>query len=192
LADLIGVTPQAIATWESGKNHPRNDVTQSFAKVCGVSVNWLLHGEEIPGARVEHSGGMVAAVTRVVPFMSLSETGELVKTEGVRHCHFPVGERSFALRIVTDSMEPEISEGYICVFDPDVMPVDGDIVGVFLKLEGAFVISRYIPINAESYLLVPANREWERVVINDKSNAALLGTIMEHVRIVRKRETPGG
>lgn len=50
LARRLGVTPQSVQAWESGKNVPRNQKLSSIAEVLGVSVGYLLVGDVANGA----------------------------------------------------------------------------------------------------------------------------------------------
>jgi transcriptional regulator with XRE-family HTH domain len=46
LARILGVTPQAISGWESGRSNPHTDRIPKIAKILGCSVNKLLTGED--------------------------------------------------------------------------------------------------------------------------------------------------
>jgi putative transcriptional regulator len=46
LARIIGVTPQAISGWESGRSNPHVDRIPKLARIFGCSVNKLLTGED--------------------------------------------------------------------------------------------------------------------------------------------------
>jgi transcriptional regulator with XRE-family HTH domain len=46
LARAVGVTPQAVSSWESGKVAPRNGTVRAVAAVLGASTAWLMFGVE--------------------------------------------------------------------------------------------------------------------------------------------------
>lgn len=46
LADALGVSRSAVAMWETGGNDPDADMLIRIAKYFGVSVDYLLGGEE--------------------------------------------------------------------------------------------------------------------------------------------------
>ena len=47
LADILGVTQQAVAFWEYWNKPPRSDVLAKLAKVLGVSIETILGSEPI-------------------------------------------------------------------------------------------------------------------------------------------------
>lgn len=44
LARALGVSPQAVQSWESGKSQPRGPRLQALAKLLGVSLEYLMSG----------------------------------------------------------------------------------------------------------------------------------------------------
>jgi transcriptional regulator with XRE-family HTH domain len=46
LARILGVTPQAISGWESGRSNPHTDRIPKLARILGCSVNRLLTGDD--------------------------------------------------------------------------------------------------------------------------------------------------
>lgn len=47
VAELIGVSHQAISTWENGRRNPSSKSVTKFAKVVNVDIRWLL-GFDVP------------------------------------------------------------------------------------------------------------------------------------------------
>lgn len=45
LAEVMGVTPQAVQQWVSGQTAPRGKRLEQLAKILDVSLNWLLTGK---------------------------------------------------------------------------------------------------------------------------------------------------
>lgn len=48
LANSLGISPQAVSKWERGENAPDVTVLVPLARLLGVSVDWLLSGQETP------------------------------------------------------------------------------------------------------------------------------------------------
>jgi len=48
LANSLGISPQAVSKWERGENAPDVAVLTPLARLLGVSVDWLLSGQETP------------------------------------------------------------------------------------------------------------------------------------------------
>ena len=50
-ADLVGMVRGTVSNYETGKTKPRRIYLEKIAEVTGVTVHWLLTGEEAPLAR---------------------------------------------------------------------------------------------------------------------------------------------
>lgn len=48
LADALGVRPSHMSRWENGRVAPRSGVLVEVARLCGVSLEWLLTGTGRP------------------------------------------------------------------------------------------------------------------------------------------------
>ena len=46
LADLLGITPQAVSQWETGKTGPERQMITAVTKILRIDEQWLFHGEE--------------------------------------------------------------------------------------------------------------------------------------------------
>lgn len=53
LANEVGVSRQAVQKWESGAAQPSLDKLTALAKYFGVTLDWLVNGEEAPGSARE-------------------------------------------------------------------------------------------------------------------------------------------
>lgn len=49
LAEVVGVTRQAVQKWESGASRPDMDNLTALARYFGVTLDWLITGESAPG-----------------------------------------------------------------------------------------------------------------------------------------------
>ncbi|MDE7257585.1 MAG: helix-turn-helix domain-containing protein, partial [Clostridia bacterium] len=45
-ADKLGVSRQAVSKWETGQSVPDSEKAAAMAKFFGVSLDWLINGEE--------------------------------------------------------------------------------------------------------------------------------------------------
>ncbi len=49
-ADRLGVSRQAVSKWETGQSVPDSEKAAAMAKFFGVSLDWLINGEEAAAA----------------------------------------------------------------------------------------------------------------------------------------------
>ena len=48
VADAIGITQSAVNHYKSGRSEPKSMELYKISKLFGVSIEWLLTGEEVP------------------------------------------------------------------------------------------------------------------------------------------------
>lgn len=55
LASRIGVKPETLKKWESGETEPRPNKVNKLSGILGVSMVWLLVGDDTDGSNTSHS-----------------------------------------------------------------------------------------------------------------------------------------
>lgn len=166
LADRVGISQTAVHKLECGRSRSSRR-TVSIALTCGVDPIWLDTGRgemslvgAIPGmnqaelAKAAEDGEIYRApIFARLPLISWEEANNYCE-ESVESFHpkeveswIPVAPRSsdrtFALRVPDDSMEPEFQEGEIIIVDPTlqgkhnqflVARMEGDTTATFKQL----------------------------------------------------------
>lgn len=46
LAERLGISPQAISQWETGKTGPERQIIPALTKELRITEDWLFHGQE--------------------------------------------------------------------------------------------------------------------------------------------------
>lgn len=112
LADVLGVTQQAVGRWEKGLNMPDNDIQVKLADYFHVSLDFLQGREDIGLYKLRE--------TKRVPVIGTVKCGvgglayEYIDEYIAIDDKFRADEmRGF--RVEGDSMEPEIHAGDICL-----------------------------------------------------------------------------
>ena len=71
LGERLGVSRQAVSKWESSQANPDVAYVAELCRICGVSCDWLLLGEEgareAPPARCGSCGAIVTGLDRYCP-----------------------------------------------------------------------------------------------------------------------------
>ncbi|HSI83583.1 MAG: LexA family protein [Candidatus Methylacidiphilales bacterium] len=129
---LRGLTQEALAK--------QLDINRSYYSL-------VESGRKIPSRelviRMEALMGVDAPThyMRSVPLLSWAQAGQAVAFESIPEWAEAVptdlkDDRSFAVRLVGDSMEPRLYEGDIAILTPSIPSTNGDIVVANLKEEG--------------------------------------------------------
>lgn len=103
-----------------------------------------------------------------------------------------LGSNTFALKVHGNSMEPEFKEGDTIIIDPDIKPSPGDYV-VARNEDQEATFKKYRPrgLNAQGIdiiELVPLNEDYP-ILRSDVSPIEIIGTLVEHRRYRKPRET---
>lgn len=128
LAGRIGIAPQSVVQWESGKNSPSRDNLMKAAKALDTPLQWLLYG-----GRDERKGNFSALVDEGggVPMLSVEDAvaGRQPRPGAKRiRALFPCSADSWYFSLPNGSNEPEHPEGSIWIVDPTVKPGVGSMV----------------------------------------------------------------
>lgn len=140
LARVLGVTPQSVQAWESGKNIPRNPKLRVIAIALGVTMAYLLGEEdgetpadEIRPLREDESNVSPALQepsrrVREYPLISWVIAGEWAESadnyqpgdgEELIPGNAKAGAKGYWLEIKNDSMTPHFPEGTRILVQPE-------------------------------------------------------------------------
>jgi SOS-response transcriptional repressor LexA len=129
LALAIGVTPRTIVNILADRVPKSPDVWRKFAKYFRMDVDFLRTGRVLSlTGPSDKEGRALAPQMRRVPLLTWTHIGHVVGSqkqataidpETLLETELP-GDRTFALRVRDDSMNPLFSEGEIIFVDPDL------------------------------------------------------------------------
>ncbi|MBF0185405.1 MAG: LexA family transcriptional regulator [Magnetococcales bacterium] len=192
LADRVGISQTAIHKLEHGRSKMSRQ-TVSIALTCGVDPIWLETGRgdmslggARPGMTAEELGKAVdggelhrTPLFARLPLISWEEASRLC-SEPADSFHpttvdawLPIApktsDKSFALRVPDDSMDPEFREGEVIIVDPTqsgkhnqyiVAHLDGDTTLIFKQLMVVGSKKYLKPLNARYPLMEVPDAVW--------------------------------
>lgn len=189
VAKRAGIAQQSVEAIENGKTRKPRNLLQ-LAEALSCDPKWLLIGGDIIP---DYTTG-----ARRVPLVSYVQAGAFSPAESPDFdgefeyilTTADISERSFALCIRGDSMEPDFREGDIVIIDADEYPRPGEFV-VARNGSHEATFKKYRPVGTgpageENFELIPLNsdypscRSWEKPV-------EIIGTMVEHRIFRRKR-----
>jgi transcriptional regulator with XRE-family HTH domain len=168
LAKKCQVTEQAVSKWLQSR--VPYEQQEKVAKLLGVSVGWLTHGETPAGDR---------ATLQEIPILTWeSITGQ--RREIGRTWSVGVSDKAFGLIVHGDSMigpsVPSYPEGAVIVVDPECVPANGS--RVIAQLPGDGVAFRSYVVDAGRVYLRPVNPAYPTL---DGAGAKLIGTVVQTI-----------
>lgn len=188
LAEILGISVQAISQWESDKTTPTGDNLVRLGTVLGIALV-PGHGADRP-ARKEDLHLRVPLVSRVAAG-NWSEA--LVEEDLPRYeVHWQPKGIAFAVEIHGGSMWPEFDDGDLVFVDTGIEPLPGDYVVAAVNGQADATFKKYRPRgndeNGDPVIeLAPLNVDYPTLVISSKNPGKIVGTMVEHRRF-RKRK----
>lgn len=135
LARSLDVDQSTIAKWESGPNRPRTSSLEKLAVLLGVSVAWLVAGDDAyktPAQSVGPRPGRDLPVLNVEP--SPTELGLKIAGEPQQYLERPPSlagvSNAYAIFVYDDRMEPRYSPGDVIYVNPNRPVTPGSYVVV--------------------------------------------------------------
>ncbi|MBM3713147.1 MAG: helix-turn-helix domain-containing protein [Actinobacteria bacterium] len=175
LCEALGMMPQTLQQYVSGKTMPGGEVIKKLADL-GADIHYLLTGEKLKEKIASDVYREAANKTTGYdfPIVSMLSAGSMVEFFTDEHSekvaftyHKKLG--CMALRVKGDSMSPTIENGDLVLVDSDARLYDGCIVAARLK-SGDQVIKRFrilphelIQLDSDNFLYDPITLKKEEV-----------------------------
>lgn len=175
LAELIGVSQDAISSYETGRRMLDIEKAKELAKALDISLFELI-GESaaIPGWK------NIPVIGEVPAGIPMEEAQNVVDTVSIPGKDYIDG-RTFALRVIGESMSPRIIPGDIVIVRTEVDPRNNDVVVVRFDLEKGVTIKRFRRQDGV-VVLVPENPAFAPIVLIPNSETRILGKVIKLVR----------
>ena len=178
LADMLGITQQAVAKWETGRSTPDTDTLQKLSSIFKVSIDNLLGVEKSLDNAFTTTGNDFA-----IPIIGTVKAGynSLAYNEdfGVEYANVHNPKDYFYLIVKGDSMEPRIKDGDLALVHKQNTLENGDL-GVIVYGDNEGTLKRFVK-SDNMIILQPFNPEYEAKIItgDDLNNVYIAGKVVE-------------
>lgn len=192
----LGVTPQSVQAWESGKNTPRPQKMAQIAALLGRTVGYLMGDIGAIGSSEPSNIAPGPDTKGMIPLISWVQAGswsEVVDLYAVGDaedwlpCPANHGSRAFALRVRGESMyDPHgrrsFREGDIVYVDPDRQHENGSLVIAKLtdSQEATF---KQLVIEDEKRYLKALNPAWPERMMPINGSCHIVGVVFSKVEL---------
>ena len=187
LANVLGVKPTTVASWEQGRNKPLMDKVQKMSMIFNVPIAKIV-GEEpqgnlndIPNIVYPLSDGLEQVT---IPIIGTIACGDPITAEenieGYTKETFekPVPSGTlFALRCKGHSMEPIIPNGALVTLrsQPDVE--DDEIAAVLVDDDNEATLKR-VKYQNGMVMLLPENKDYTPIILNKDNPGRIIGKVI--------------
>jgi len=191
LAELItNLKPPTLNNWERGDRTPGPEEITLLAKALDASPAFLMcltdenkaykpviHPQtQLPLLSHKQASDYKAYVGRIRDKSLLVAVSYDLAAQ--------LGEDAFALKMIDDSMTPEMRVNDIQIIDPGVSPSPGDYVVVKINGKNDVFICQYkqLSYTSDEFELLTLNDKWPNITANDKVDVEIIGKVVQSVR----------
>lgn len=171
-----------ISNWEQGTRKPGPEEAKIIAEVLNVSASYLL-------GLTDNPQGELRASSRFVPLLNIKDIPKIENTipEGNKSIvldEFNKSESSnlFATIVEDNSMQPDLNQGDLIIFDGTRKPSPGDFVLAYLAEKNQTVLRKYGETESCLFQLLASNPLWATINVQNIKDVSILGIITEYRR----------
>lgn len=181
-----------INNWEHGIRTPGPEEIKQLAKALDVSPAYLmcltdqpkelaLEGKFVP--LLDHKQACVPE-TYIQTIKNQKDIGHLVFIPVSHELGEQLGSSAFALKMVDDSMMPEIRPNDIQIVAPSLTPQPGDYVAVKICGKPEVIICQYkkLSYTSSEFELLTLNDNWPNITVNENVQVEIVGKVVQNIR----------
>jgi SOS-response transcriptional repressor LexA len=190
LADLTDDLKQSrINNWERGIRTPGPEEIKQLAQALEVSPAFLMCLSD------EKKDKLIANPSRLIPLLDYKQAYDTraAYEQEFRDIVFisvstvllpELSEEAFAIKIIDDSMIPEIRVNDTLVIDPSVSPKPGDYVIVKIGNKSEIIICQYkkLSYTSSDFELLTLNDNWPNIRVCHELQVEIIGVVMQNIR----------
>ncbi|HBD7093882.1 TPA: helix-turn-helix domain-containing protein [Legionella pneumophila] len=196
-----GLKQTRLTNWEQGTRAPGPEEIKLLAQALDVSPAFLMCLSDDKQVKAPKS------FSQLVPLLDHCQSCEVKLHINAAHKQELSGDmtfisvstellpelsdNAFAIKMVDDSMMPDIRVGDVLIVEPDSEPKPGDIVVAQIEAEEEVIVRKYKQLsaskNATEYELATLNNDWADIQVGpNKIQAEIIGCIVSLVRGLKK------
>ena len=179
---MLGVTPQAVGKWETGRSTPDPQTVARLAEILDTTADALLGLQQAPATAPAVGRNAFSRYTEsLVPVVGTVRAGygalAFEEDYGKEYASVKDPQNYFYLVVKGDSMEPRISDGDLALVHRQNTLENGDLGVLVYGSDGEGTLKKYIQ-RGNSVILHPFNPDYEELVIK--------GEELDHLYIAGK------
>ena len=176
---LTKIGDSSIRAWYKNNSTPGPKFLKMIAEACGVSVEWILTGDEKKSNQLPPEAVIIrSSDLQPVPVLNIEVLGRyqfwsldfslVGGSEGVVYVYHVEDQKAYAIRMFDDSMAPFLNVGDLVILAPSGPPINGRMALVRLK-SGVVALGTYKEVsgvvsltrqNADDLLIPASSIQW--------------------------------
>ncbi|HAT8326751.1 TPA: helix-turn-helix domain-containing protein [Legionella pneumophila] len=194
LADLTDDLKQSrINNWERGMRTPGPGEVKQLAHALEVPAAFLMCLSDEKINQTKNPSRLVPllnhyqaceASSHIKAIREMEQQDEVIFISVSTELLPNLGYEAFALKMLNDSMHPEIRINDIQVIDPSIVPKPGDFVVVKINSKPEVIICKYKKLSYTSadFELLTLNDNWPSIRVCDDIKAEIIGVVVQNIR----------
>ncbi|HEO1452246.1 TPA: LexA family protein [Legionella pneumophila] len=191
LGELAGGLKQTrLTNWEQGVRTPGPEEIKSLARALDVSPaylmclsdNQLLKETKNPSQLIPLLDYRQACEAKLHAGSEAFNDNVFISVSAVLLPE--LSPKAFALKIIDDSMMPEIKVNDVLVIDPEISVNPGDYVAVKIGCKMEVIICQYKKLSYTSteFELLTLNDNWPNIKVSDDIEVEIVGKVVQNIR----------
>jgi SOS-response transcriptional repressor LexA len=195
LGQLTGGLKQTrLTNWEQGLRTPGPDEIKQLAHALDVSPAYLMCLSD------ERQYKETKSPNQLIPLLDYQQAGEAkLHLKAIHEKEFSselvfisvstallpkISSDAFAMKIVDDSMLPEIRINDVLVIDTRALPSPGSFVAVKLDNKSDVLICQYkkLSYSSSDFELITLNDNWPNIKVCDDLQVEIIGVVKQNIR----------
>ncbi|CZI54053.1 TPA: helix-turn-helix domain-containing protein [Legionella pneumophila subsp. pneumophila] len=191
LGELAGGLKQTrLTNWEQGVRTPGPEEIKSLARALDVSPAYLMCLSDNQLLKETKNP------SQLIPLLDYRQACEAKLHAGSEAFYDNVfisvsavllpelSPKAFALKIIDDSMMPEIKVNDVLVIDPEISVNPGDYVAVKIGCKMEVIICQYKKLSYTSteFELLTLNDNWPNIKVSDDIEVEIVGKVVQNIR----------
>ncbi|NSL19575.1 helix-turn-helix domain-containing protein [Tatlockia micdadei] len=195
LGELAGNLKQTrLTNWEQGTRAPGPEEIKQLAQALDVSPAFLMCLSD------EKQIIKAKAPSQLIPLLDHRQAGNSkLYIDTIREQELSGGmifisvstellpelsAQTFALKMVDDSMTPEIRVNDVLIIDPAIPPKPGNYVAVKIDGKSEVIICQYkkLSYTSSEFELLTLNDHWPNIKVADDVNVEIIGIVVQKTR----------
>lgn len=185
-----GLKQTRLTNWEQGVRSPGPEEIKQLAQALEVSPAYLMCLSD------EMLFNEAKSPSQLIPLLDYKEaseadlhtaadiSGDKIFISVSTALQPELSTNAFALKIIDDSMMPEIRVNDVLVIEPSVLPEPGDFVAVKISSKPETIICQYrkLSYTSDEFELLTLNDNWPNIKVSNGMEVKIIGVLVQNLR----------